>query len=221
MRSSCGIVAGVGAALAIAACGGSSSPHRTAEATRGSFPVAVTTARFPGSQRLAEPTRLVIAVRNAGHRAVPDVAVTICNGSCAADAPRGEGTDAAAFGADVQGTDLANSSRPLWIVNRQPGPCGYSCRNGGAGAGVSANSNTWALGRLAPGRTARFQWRLTAVAAGRHVVAWQVAGDLTGGARAVLPGGGTPHGTFTVRVRTAPAASRVTSSGRVVTTGGQ
>ena len=187
---------------------------------RGAFPVAVTTTRFPASQRLAQPTRLVIAVRNTGHRALPDVAVTVCNGTCAADAPRGEGTDAAAFGADVQGTDLASSSRPVWIVNRAPGRCGYSCRHGGAGAGVSAASNTWALGRLAPGRTARFEWRVTAVAAGRHIVAWQVAGDLSGAARAVLAGGRAPRGTFTVHVRTAPARSRVTSSGRVVTTGG-
>lgn len=212
-------------ALAAAGCGGSSS-HAAAGASRGDFPVTVT-ARFPAAQRLAQPIQLVIAVRNRGHRALPDVAVTICNVSCAPSDRPDQGTSAQAFGTDVSGTDLADPSRPIWIVNRGPGACDARCDTAGgqAGAGVTANSNTWALGSLAPGATARFTWSLTAVSAGRHVVAWQVAGNLSGTARATTgsgpgtgSGGAIPHGTFTVRVSAQPQSTYVTPSGQVVTT---
>ena len=181
----------------------------------------VTTARFPASQRLSGRVRLVIAVRNAGHRALPDVAVTICNTSCAPSHRLGRGTAAAAFGQDVSGTGLATRSRPVWVVRRAPGGCHFHCHDPGgqAGSSVTANSNTWALGRLAPGRTARFTWALTPVAAGRQVVAWQVAGDLTGAARATVAAGGIPHGRFRVTIDARPVRSRVTPSGEVVTTG--
>jgi hypothetical protein len=111
---------------------------------------------------------------------------------------------------------LASHSRPVWVVDTPPGPCGYSCQNGGQGAYVSANANTWQSGELKPGATATFAWRLTAVQPGRYVVAYQVAGDLYGKARAVLPGGVIPQGTFRVTVVRAPAQSYVNSSGKVV-----
>ena len=40
---------------------------------------------------------LVIAVRNTGNRALPNVAVTICNTTCSYRAPRGQGTTVQAF----------------------------------------------------------------------------------------------------------------------------
>jgi hypothetical protein len=214
MRS-CGIVAAVVAGLVIAACGGGST--QAAGEPKGRFPVAVDTASFPAAQKLAQQSHLVIAVRNAGSKPIPDVAVTICNVTCAYPAPAGGGTSAAAFGADIGQAYLANPSRPLWIVDRPPGPCLYSCQNGGQGAAVTAYDNTWALGRLAPGHTARFDWAVTAVKAGRHVVAWEVAAGLTGNARAVLAGGGLPHGTFTVTVGSKPPQSYVNNNGQIVT----
>ena len=63
----------------------------------------------------------MIAVRNSGDKAIPDVAVTICNVTCAYPAPKGEGTSSQAFAADINQTYLANPSRPLWIVDRGPG----------------------------------------------------------------------------------------------------
>lgn len=202
----------------LAACGGgrSQSPGEP----RADFPVAVRTAGFPASQRLGQRTRLLIAVRNAGRRPIPDVAVTICNVTCAYPAPPGQGTSAQAFSIALPAQPgLANRSRPVWIVNRAPGECGYSCRSGGAGAAVTAYSNTWALGRLAPGQTARFAWLLTAVRAGPHVVAWQVAAGLDGRSRAVTAIGSVPQGTLPVVIRTAPAQYHVLSDGRIVTTG--
>ena len=209
------MVAGVGISLALFGCGG--GQNQAASEPSGHFTVTVSTASFPASQRLSQHTHLVIAVHNAGNKAIPDVAVTICNVTCAYPAPKGEGSSSAAFGANIDQTYLANPSRPLWVVDRAPGTCGFSCQNGGQGGGVTAYANTWALGRLAPGKTARFDWAVTAVKAGKHVVAWQVAAGLNGKAKAVLSNGSAPHGTFAVNVGTAPAQSYVNNNGQIVT----
>jgi hypothetical protein len=58
---------------------------------------------------------------------------------------------------------------------------------------------------------------VTAVQAGKHVVAWQVAAGLNGKAKAVLPNGSAPHGTFAVHVGTAPAQSYVNNNGQIIT----
>jgi hypothetical protein len=202
-------------ALAVAACG-SSGQKQSAGESRGLFRVQISTASFPTNQTLAETTHLVIAVHNAGHKTIPNVAVSICNVTCSASAPAGEGTSAGAFALNLNQQYLANPSRPVWIVNRGPGPCGYSCRGGGEGAAVTAYSNTWALGQLKPGATARFAWAVTAVSPGKHVVAWQVAAGLNGRARAVLATGGAPRGTFSVSINRAPRKSYVSNGGQVV-----
>jgi hypothetical protein len=69
---------------------------------------------------------------------------------------------------------------------------------------------------LAPGQTKVFDWTVTAVSAGRHVVAWMLAAGLDSGTRAVLADGSTPRGTFTVTVHTKPARSYVSDSGQIV-----
>ena len=222
-RRAAAVTAALAAAVLVTACGDQSSGQAAGGPgpTSGHFPVRVTTATFPATQRLAQPTRLTIAVRNTGHHALPDVAVSICNVTCAAGAPRGQGTGAQPFGHAIAASpNTANPSRPLWVLDRGPGRCVLNCASGGAqsGAGVTSDANTWALGRLAPGRTARFEWSVTAAQAGHHVVAWQVAGDLTGRAKATTAGGGTPHGRFLVTVATAPARTRVKPDGQVVTT---
>ena len=209
------MVAGVGAALALSACGGGA--NQAASEPSGKFPVTISAARFPSAQRLSQHTHLVITVHNSGNKAIPDVAVTICNVTCRYPAPKGEGSSSQAFAADINQQYLANSSRPLWIVDRAPGACDFSCRNGGQGGAVTAYSNTWALGRLAPGKTARFDWAVTAVQPGKHVLAWQVAAGLNGKARAVLSDGSQPRGTFAVKVGRAPAQSYVNNNGQIVT----
>jgi hypothetical protein len=216
-------ICGVLAALLLTACGSGAS--QDASEPSGNFPVAVSAATFPSSQRLSEHTHLVLAVRNTGNKTIPNIAVTICNVTCAYPAPAGEGTDAAAFAQDLRQPGLANSSRPVWVVDRPPGACNAGCQPGSAdgsgssGGAVTAYSNTWALGSLAPGDTAKFDWAVTAVAPGRHVVAWAVAAGLNGKAKAVLQSaGGSPHGTFTVLIHGAPSESYVNNSGQIVTT---
>ncbi|MGH2915391.1 MAG: hypothetical protein ACRDMX_10415 [Solirubrobacteraceae bacterium] len=205
------VIAGAAAALALSlsACGssagGRSATTSSALAAAHGSSVAVARASFPASQRLAQPTHLVIAVRNTGAHALPNVAVTICNVTCAHPAPRGEGTTAAAFSNDIAPLpSMANPSRPVWIVTRPPGVCTFGCLGGSS----TAASNTWALGRLAPGATATFDWSVTAVTAGRHTVAWEVAPALSG---AVLA-----RGRLAVSINRSPARFYVNSRGQIV-----
>lgn len=203
--------AAIAAAASLSACGGGQS--QDANEPSGNFPVRAA-ASFPTSQRLAQHSRMVVVVHNTGAKTIPNVAVTICNVTCSFQAPRGTGSAAGAFAANISQEGVANPSRPIWIVDTPPDPCDApTCNQGGAGGAVTAYSNTWALGPLAPNKTATFVWHVTAVQPGVHVVAWEVAAGLNGKAKAV----GARNGTIRVLVRKAPAKSYVTNSGKVVT----
>jgi hypothetical protein len=213
----CGVLA-----LVLSACG--SGQRQDANEPNGNFTVQITAASFPASQRLSEHTHLVLAIRNTSGKTIPDIAATICNVTCDYPAPAGEGTSAAAFSQNLQMPGLAHPSRPVWVVDRNPGQCNYGCQagssggQGGSGGAVTAYSNTWALGALAPGHTAHFDWAVTAVAPGHHKVAWEVAAGLNGKAKAVLADGTLPRGTFTVDISNAPAETYVNNNGQIVTT---
>lgn len=209
---SCATFCTLGAALALAACG--SGTRQDAHEPKGNFPVQAS-ATWTTSQRLSQHTKLVITARNTGSKPVPDVAVTITDGN---PSDPHLGTKAQAFQELLNMPGLASQSRPVWIVDQAPGPCGYSCQSGGPGAAVTAYSNTWALGSLAPGKSVTFDWHLTAVQAGTHYVYWQVAAGLNGKAKAITSGGGPPQGAFTVKVAQAPAQAYVNNNGQVVTT---
>ena len=200
------------AGLSIAACGGGSS--QSSGSPSGNFPVTAQ-ASFPASQRLAQHSKLVIQVRNSGSKPIPNVAVTILNPSA--------GTAADAFGALLPQSQpgqpsLATRSRPVWIVNRPPGACGYSCRNSGPGGAVTAYNNTWALGKLLPGHTATFLWGVTAVQAGTYLVRYEVAAGLDGKAKAVTAAGGPVAGTLKVRISSTPRQAYVNNNGQIVYT---
>jgi hypothetical protein len=223
-RSS-GIVAGIAAALALAACGGGG--QQGADETAGHYSVQVERASFPTTQGLAQQSHLVITVRNADQRTIPDIVVTITD-------PKLK-TSAQAFAYRLSSPslpELAYPSRPVWIIDRGPDPVGagttcppdgsqhydnnYSSCTGGPGGAVTAYSNTWALGPLKPGRSATFDWTVTAVHAGTHAVHYEVAAGLTGKAVAVTSGGGTPQGTFDVKIHGTPQQSYVNDAGQVV-----
>jgi hypothetical protein len=190
----------------LTACGGGA--RQDASEPSGTFPVDVTTATFPSSQHLSQHTHLRIAVRNAGSKTIPDVAVTITN-------PKW-GTSVEAFGTYLNMPGLASHSRPVWIVDRPPGPCDYSCQNGGLGGAVTAYPNTWAMGPLRPGATATFEWSLTAVQSGTYVVQYQVAAGLNGKAKAQASSGAKPIGRFTVTISNAAEQSYVNNQGAIV-----
>jgi hypothetical protein len=204
-------LAGIAASALLSACGGGS--RQDASEPNATFPVEVTTATFPKSQSLAQHTHLVIAVRNTGSRTIPDVAVTITD-------PR-YGTSVQAFGTYLKQTGLASHSRAVWVVDRAPeaGGCAYSCQSGGPGGAVTAYANTWAMGALRPGQTAKFDWALTAIRSGKYVIQYIVAAGLNGKAKARLSGGAIPKGRFDVTITNKPQQSYVTGSGQIVKTG--
>jgi hypothetical protein len=214
-------VAALAAALAITGCG--SGARQDANEPSGKFRVEVASATFPPSQHLAQHTRLTLSVRNVGNRTIPNLVATICNTTCTYPAPPHEGTSVAAFAQYLDTPGIASHSRPVWVIEKPPGSCqgasGYSCSNGGAGADVSADANTWAGGSLKPGAMKTFSWALTAVAAGKFVVAWEIGASLYGGkAKAVLADGTIPSGTFAVNVAQAPAQAYVNDAGQIVQT---
>lgn len=223
------IAAAVAAATGLSACGGGT--RQDAHAPSGNFPVQIPTATFPVNQRLAQRSTLTIKVRNAGTRTIPNVAVTICNGTCGYPAPVGQGTSVQPFAHYLKMPGLAYHSRPVWIVDQPPGTCGYSCAAGGRGTDFTVDANTWASGPLKPGDTATFRWAVTAVTPGRFTVAWKVAAGIYGNAKAVLSSGSTVPGivpcqnqigqpgvcgSFTVNIAHPPAQSHVNDNGQVV-----
>ena len=209
--------------LALAGCGGGST--QASSEPRGSFQVDVATASFPAKQTLAHHADMVITVRNAGTKPIPDVAVTITDGN--------EGTAAQPFAEDLHGPGLADPSRAVWIVDQAPCPAsatditrdgecaplgpGGVRQTGGPGGAVTAYANTWAMGRLRSGHSATFKWGVTAVQPGVHVVHYEIAAGLNGRAKAVSAGGYPLDGTFVVNIASRPAQSYVNDAGQIVT----
>jgi hypothetical protein len=186
------------AVLVVAGCGG--GQRQDANEPSGTFPVAVVKATFPTKQRLADQAELRIAVRNAGSKAVPNVAVTVESNEADQTAA------AAAFAEASAEPGLADPSRPVWVLD--VGPHG----------GITAYTNTWALGKLKPGQTKTFVWRVTAVKPGVHAIKYRVAAGLNGKAKAVLAGGNQePTGAFTINVSGKPADAKIGANGQVIT----
>lgn len=208
------------AAASLSACG--SGARQDVNEPSGNFSVKILRATFPAKQQLAERTQLVIKIRNTGTKTIPDLAVTICNVTCAYPAPVGDGTSVQAFAHYLNMPGLAYHSRPTWIIDRPPGKCSYSCANGGEGSDFTVDANTWATqfddhGRpLVPGATATFSWGVTAVTPGTFTVAWQVAAGIYGKAKAVRANGTIPRGTFRVTIAQAPSQSYVNDTGAIV-----
>ena len=205
-----GVLAVVVVATVLSACGSGSEQNPGEH--HGNFKVQVSSS-FPTRQKLAEQTEFVVSVKNTSGKTIPDIAVTVLN-------PKYQDT-AQSFGMLIppggQGQPIvANRSRPVWIITQAPGPCEYSCHKGGPGGAATAYTDTWALGRLAPGRTARFAWKLTAVQAGTFGVEYQVAAGLNGYAKAVDASGAPVSGRYTVTISSRPQSTYVKSNGKVV-----
>ncbi len=181
-------------ALLVAGCGEAKQDAGEAKRT---YSVAIAKASFPARQAISKPTMLQIAVRNTGDRAIPDVAVTVDSLSYRAAKP----------------ANLADPTRPTWIVYRGPGPITKPpveseevTAEGGAG---TAFVHTWALGRLGPHQTKLFAWRLLPVVSGTKTIRYAVVAGLNGKARAQLAGGGRPTGSFVVHIAPKPRSTHV------------
>src|SRR4051794_17221772 len=147
------------ALLALGVAGCGGGERQDKNEPSGTFDVRVVDASFPSAQHIAAPTRMRIAVRNTGSQAVPNVAVTV-KGFTRRDDQAG----------------MADPSKPVWVLDR--GPVG----------GDTAYVGTWALGKLPPGATRVFTWRVTPIEAGRHQLTYEVAAGLNGKAKAQTQG---------------------------------
>jgi hypothetical protein len=177
------------AVVGVAGCGGGARQDAAEPAK--TYRVAIVRSSFPARQRLAAPARLVVEVRNTGKATVPNVAVTVESFSARSERP-----------------DLADSDRPVWVIDRPP-----------AGS-ATAYTNTWALGPVFAGETKQFVWRVTPVQTGTHRLRLRVAAGLAGRAKAVLAGNRAPEREVTVRISSRPARARVDPETGAVVHGG-
>ncbi len=148
-------------------------------------------AAFPRVQQLATNAHLVISVVNRSVKTIPNVTATV-DGFYDRSTQPGE----------------ADPRQPVWILNR--GPVG----------GVTALTNTWALGSIRPGARRTFIWNVTPIRGGLHPLSYRVNASLYGKSKAVLASGGLPEGTVNVLV--SGKASRTVvdpKTGQVVVTG--
>jgi hypothetical protein len=178
----------------VAGCG--SGPRQDADEPSGSYKLEVAAAKFPASQSIAQDSRMIVTVRNDDTKAAPNVAVTVETDPSKA----GQGT--VAFGQRVDDSRLSDNERPVWVVNE--GPPG----------GDSAATNTWALGRLGPGETRTFTWKVTAVEPGSYTLRYRISPGLAG--KAKLASGGRTDGLFKVTIDDKPVPARVNDKGQVV-----
>ncbi|MEA2169621.1 MAG: hypothetical protein QOF76_2921 [Solirubrobacteraceae bacterium] len=178
----------------VSACGGGErqdahEPHRA-------FKLSITNATFPEKQRLADKTTMTIAVKNDDTATIPNVAVTV------ATDPGDAGGAPQAFSQDIADPNVSDPSRPIWIIDEPPK------------GGVTAFTNTWALGPLKAGQTKTFEWHVTAVKAGDYKINYSAAPGLNGKA---TPSGDHHTGSFTVNVTRTPPVQSVNGKGEVVT----
>ena len=180
------------AALVAVGCGGA---RQDADEPSGDFKVEVVNASFPRVQHIAQTVLLRVRVRNADARELP-VAVTIETSS------PNRAVASSSFGQGSIDPELADSSRPVWVLDR--GPRG----------GDTAANNTWSAGSLRPGESRLMTWRLVAAKAGTYTVTYRVSPGLTG--KATVAAGSRAGGRFRVVIADQPVPARVGPGGSVV-----
>lgn len=190
------------AGLAVAGCGEGS--QQNADETVASYPLQVTRVRFPRRQYVSRPERLVLTVRNTGQQTAPNVAVTIQSFTYRSAFP-----------------GLADPRRPVWVVEKGPGPGAHPPVNtqevSEPGGAQTAYVSTWALGPLSPGQQRTYRWEVVPVKPGRFKVTYRIAGGLAGNAKAVAPGGGAVEGLLLTRIAGEPPPTYVNpKTGEVV-----
>jgi hypothetical protein len=167
-------------ALVASAAAGCGANRRDANERSGTWKVDVLSATFPGNQRLAQEATLKITVKNLDTRAIPDLAVTVDG-----------------FNMREENRDFADPTRPIWVLESPPQ------------SSTTAYTNTWTVGRVPPGQKRTLVWRVNAVRAGTYPIRYRVSAGLNGKAKAALPDGSPPAGSFTVHVSARPRAVHI------------
>jgi hypothetical protein len=194
--------AAVGVLLAAGCGGGTRQDHGERSA---SYALEVVHASFPSTQAIARPAKLELEVRNSGSHAVPELAISL---------------DSLNYRSNYPG--LADRLRPTWVIERGPGTSAKlpveSQEVSIPGGAQTAYVNTWALGRLPAGRTARFVWSVVPVKSGTKTVHYTLSAGLGGKARARLANSGPASGKLTADIAGAPPDTHVDpATGKVVT----
>jgi hypothetical protein len=195
------LLPGACAALLVSGCGGGT--RQDAREPEHVYKIRVTDLTFPPKQAISRPTFMRIKVVNADTKTIPNIGVTIDSFYYTSTYP-----------------ELAANRRPIWVVEQGPGPNPSRPAQSQAisppGGGQTAYVNTWALGPLAPGKTATFLWKVVPVKAGTHRLHLLVVPSLGGKAKATLPNGGLLAATMQAHIAAAPAARHVNpNTGRV------
>jgi hypothetical protein len=189
--------------VALPGCGG--GERQDEDEPEGEFAVEVVAASFPEDQKLAKSSSLVLTVRNAGNRTIPNIAVTVDG-----------------FNVRKSDPELADPERPQFVINGVPREIGGfpEAKDASPLGCDTAYVNTWACGPLARGKQKTFRWSVTAVQAGDFEINWRVAAGLDGKAKAVGPGGGrAPAGSFSGTVSDEAPEVRVADDGKTVVEG--
>jgi len=189
--------------LALAGCGGGERQDKN-EAS-GNFPVEVVKASFPEKQKLAKSSDLVVTVRNAGQKTIPNIGLTI------------DGLDER-----KNNPDLADPHRPVFAINGvQVKIAGFPESKDASPRGCdTAYVNTWACGPLKANQMRTFRWSVTAVRAGDYRIKWRVNAGLDGKAKAVAAGGGPqPTGVFAGTISNKAPTVRVADDGHTIVNG--
>jgi hypothetical protein len=203
--------------LGLSACGGDNQ-RQDADEPSGDFPVAVSSAKFPTDQRLAETSDLQLEIENTGDEQVPDLAVTIYTGDEKAGG---------SFSIRSDQSGLADPNRPVWILENGfpklaiPGEDVKELDAAPSAGAEAAQTDTFSFGPVEPGDSKDIVWRVTPVVAGTYTVHYELAAGLNGKARAVGEDGSSPvEGEFVVTISDKPPQARVDDSGNVVIQGG-
>jgi hypothetical protein len=188
-------------AAGLAACGGE---RQDKNEPKGNFQVDVLGATFPGKQKLAKRSVLVIKVKNSGDKEIPNIALTV-NG----------------FDERKNNPDLADPNRPVFVINGVPKEiAGFPESKDASPPGCdTAYVNTWACGKLGVGKIKTFKWTVTAVRAGPYKIRYTVAAGLNGKAKAVDANGTRPTGVFRGTISNTPPKSRVADDGHTIVSG--
>ncbi len=214
------VVALVGLALGLAACGGGTS--QDADEPSGDFPAEISKASFPRHQVLANSANLELAIDNVGRQTIPDLAVTIHTGKIKAGVTA-TGTGQGSFNIRLDNPNLANPNRPVWILANQypklltPGVEPKDLHRAPSPGAEAAQTDSFQFGPLPAGQSRDIVWHVTPVMAGEYTVHYEVAAGLEGQAKAVSPDGDPVRGQFRVEISTKVPRTCVTGAGQVVT----
>lgn len=204
LRTAVAIAIAAGLTLCATACGGGSSASNEPS---GTYPIKVTGASLPPTQRIGSTSLMKLSIRNTGRKTVPALIVNV---SIAGKEGR---TSTLPFGIRDPQPGLAQPDRPVWVLAARYPRFAGSSKPAGA---ETSNPKTFDFGPLKAGATANLVWNLSAVKAGKWTVLYSIDAGFGSETKAKTTGGVRPGGSFAATITTARPNKEVTGNGEVV-----